>query len=229
MKSSKSGVQHKQLSRLMDVLGYHFHDEKLLTLALRHPSLGTQNNQRLEYLGDAVLQLMISHRLYDQYPELHEGALTQLRQKLVCEKALADIARRIDLGSFLSMDHGCELTGVRTQDGPLSDAMEAVLAAVYLDGGFECTRLLINSLWPERASFVEDAKSRLQEHMQAQGQSAPVYELIHEDGPDHARVFTVRVRLASGETAEGQGNSKKRAEQNAAGNMLTILGEKPVA
>ena len=218
----------EQLQQLMDTLGYRFQNEHLLRLALRHPSLGSQNNQRLEFLGDAVLQLMISHRLYSQRPELHEGAMTRMRQRLVCEAALAEIAAKIDLGSYMNMDHGSEMSGVRSQSGPLSDAMEAVLAAVYLDGGFERARELVERFWPDSFNSTEDAKSRLQEVLQARGAQVPSYELVREEGPDHARIFTVRVRLEDGRNAEAQGQSKKRAEQAAAAAMLAVLEEKPV-
>ena len=219
----------ERLQQLMDTIGYHFQNEQLLRLALRHPSLGASNNQRLEFLGDAVLQLLISHRIYSDHPELHEGELTRMRQRLVCEQALADIARRIGLGAWMSMDHGSESSGVREQSGPLSDAMEAVLAAVYLDGGFERAREIIDRFWPRDLNYGEDAKSRLQEVLQARGEQVPSYELVAQDGPDHARIFTVRVLLANGRFAEARGASKKRAEQAAAAAMLASLKEKPVA
>ena len=216
-----------QLQHLTEALGYTFQNEQLLRLALRHPSLGPQNNQRLEFLGDAVLQLLISHKLYEKYPDLQEGAMTRLRQRLVCEQALADIAERVSLGAYIAMDHGSEMSGVRNQSGSLSDAMEAVLAAVYLDGGFECAREVVNRLWPEQLDLSEDAKSRLQEVVQSRGEQIPSYELVREEGPDHARVFTVRVRLADGRFSEASGHSKKRAEQAAAAAMLSSLEGKP--
>ena len=219
----------ERLHQLMDTIGYHFQNEQLLRLALRPPSLGANNNQRLEFLGDAVLQLLISHRIYSGHPDLHEGELTRMRQRLVCEQALADIARRIGLGAYMSMDHGSESSGVREQSGPLSDAMEAVLAAVYLDGGFERAREIVDRFWPRDLSYGEDAKSRLQEVLQARGEQVPSYDLIAQNGPDHARIFTVRVLLADGRFAEAQGASKKRAEQAAAAAMLASLKEKPVA
>ena len=218
----------EQLQRLMDSIGYTFHNEQLLRLALRHPSLGAKNNQRLEFLGDAVLQLVISDRLYTDYPQTHEGEMTRMRQKLVCEQALAGIAAKLNLGDYLAMDHGSELSGVRHQDGPLSDAMEAVLAAVYLDGGFERVRGVITRLWPQDSNWTEDAKSRLQELIQAKGDPIPVYQLTAEEGPDHARVFTVSVTLSDGRQAQAKGFSKKRAEQAAAAAMLASLEEKPV-
>ena len=124
----------KKNTSLISALGYEFHDPTLLDLALRHPSLGPCNNQRLEFLGDAVLQLAISKKLYTSYPDAHEGQLTSMRQALVREETLADIARELNIGEYLQMDHGCRTSGVSNQDGALSDAMESVLAAVYLDG-----------------------------------------------------------------------------------------------
>ncbi len=215
-----------QLQHLTEALGYTFQNEQLLRLALRHPSLGAQNNQRLEFLGDAVLQLLISHKLYEKYPKLQEGAMTRLRQRLVCEQALADIAAKINLGAYMAMDHGSEISGVRNQSGSLSDAMEAVLAAVYLDGGFERAREVVGHLWPDQLDLTEDAKSRLQEVAQSHGDQIPTYELVREEGPDHARIFTVRVIMSDGRSAEASGHSKKRAEQAAAASMLSSLEER---
>ncbi len=212
-----------QITQLMDELGYRFKNTQLLQLALRHPSLGPNNNQRLEFLGDAVLQLAISQRLYTGHPELHEGTMTVMRQRLVCEQALADVARSIHLGQYLSMDHGSDATGVRKQSGPLSDAMEAVLAAVYLDGGFESAYGIVARLWPEKISLAEDSKSQLQEYEQAKGNPPPAYALIGEEGPDHARIFTVRVSTCDGFSAVGSGHTKKSAEQSSAANLLSSL------
>ncbi len=210
----------------MDTLGYRFRSEALLSLALRHPSLGADNNQRLEFLGDAVLELCVSGELYQKHPEMPEGVMTRLRQQSVCEQALAAVARKLKLGDYLCMDHGSDVQGVRRQSGALSDAMEAVLAAVYLDGGFECACQVIRRIgildFPQAD---EDAKSRLQELLQAKGQEAPRYQLILEEGPDHARRFTVSVSLQDGRCARGEGSSKKQAEQAAAAAMLSELKE----
>jgi len=207
----------------MRSLGYTFRNAGLLVEALRHPSTGMPNNQRLEFLGDAVLQLIISERLYLEHPDVREGKLTKMRQGLVCEQALADVARRIDLDRNIVLEHGSREAGIARQDGPLSDAMEAVLAAVYLDGGFECVRGVIDRLWPAVDSQVENAKSRLQELLQAKGRPTPVYRLLGEEGPDHDLVFTVEVSLDDGMTAVGKGHSKKLAEQQAAVKMLGQL------
>ena len=229
MKKGTPTQTPEQLEQLSARIGYAFRDQALIRLALRHPSLGQTNNQRLEFLGDAVLQLIISERLYARYPHYQEGALTQLRQKLVCEGALADVARSIHLDEYIVADHGSEISGVLRQDGALSDAMEAVLAAVYLDGGFERTKDVVDRLWPPEASLTEDAKSRLQEIEQSRNHTAPTYMMIEENGPAHDRSFVARVTLADGRHADGQGHSKKRAEQEAAANMLITLEEKSKA
>ncbi len=213
----------KKLTALTEALGYRFLDESLLRLALRHPSLGAENNQRLEFLGDAVLQLVISDRLFREFPGSHEGQLTALRQQLVCEQALAQIARELDLGAFLQMDHGCVINGLNRQDGALSDAMEAVLAAVYLDGGYAEASAVIERLWPDREAVSENAKSRLQELLQAEKKPVPDYQLISEEGPAHLRSFTVAAYLNGQEIGRGSGTSKKRAEQEAAGDALRRL------
>ena len=206
----------KKNTSLISALGYEFHDPSLLDLALRHPSLGPCNNQRLEFLGDAVLQLAISKKLYTSYPDAHEGQLTSMRQALVREETLADIARELNIGEYLQMDHGCRTSGVSNQDGALSDAMESGLAAVYLDGGYDAAVSLILRLWPEEEHFSENAKSRLQEFLQAHKKPVPEYQLVSDSGPAHARSFTVAVLVEGKEIARGSGSSKKRAEQAAA-------------
>ena len=217
------------LTQLMEALDYRFQDISLLELALRHPSLGARNNQRLEFLGDAVLQLAISRRLYESFPKEHEGQMTVLRQKLVCEETLAGIARSVRLGDHLQMDHGCRQNGVGRQDGPLSDAMEAVLAAVYLDGGFGEAERVILSLWPSDSDFSENSKSRLQELLQGKKMPVPDYELILTEGPAHARQFTVAAYLSGREIGRGTGPSKKKAEQAAAEAALERLNDEEPA
>lgn len=213
------------LNELMRALGHSFKNRKLLECALTHPSMGVKNNQRLEFLGDAVLQLVISRRLYLSNPDLHEGQLTQMRQKLVCERALADVARVLDLGRYLLMDRGCEQTGGRNQDSVLSDAMESVLAAVYLDGGLDAATAVIDALWPHSAAQTADPKSVLQERLQACGLETPDYQTLSEEGPAHARVFSVAVYIKGQEAARGSGSSKKRAEQAAAAAALQKLND----
>lgn len=209
-------IMMKNNSSLMESLGYVFSDPSLLELALRHPSVGAVNNQRLEFLGDAVLQLAVSNKLYASFPQAHEGQLTSMRQALVCEEALADIARKLNIGDYLQMDHGCRNSGISNQNGALSDAMESILAAVYLDGGYEAAASLVLRLWPVDEHFSENAKSRLQELLQAEKKPVPEYLLVSDSGPAHARTFTSAVFVDGTEIGRGSGTSKKRAEQAAA-------------
>ncbi len=213
----------KDLNELMRTLGCSFHNKSLLERALTHPSLGADNNQRLEFLGDAVLQIVISRRLYSDYQSFHEGQLTQMRQKLVCEGALAKAARAVGLGEYLRMDKGCEQTGGRNQDSVLADAMESVLAAVYLDSGLEAAAKIIDRYWPHTAAQTADAKSALQEYLQARGIAAPKYETLKEEGPAHERIFTVAAYVNGQDVAHGRDLSKKKAEQAAARSALESL------
>ncbi len=213
-------------SGLYRALGYVFRDEGLLARALRHPSAGPDNNQRLEFLGDAVLQLCVTDRLYRDHPGIREGELTAIRQKLVCEAALAEIAGRIGLGEKLVMEHGYAASGGRGMPGPLSDAMEAVLAAVYLDGGFEAAFGVVSRLWdgapvPEEAA--PNVKGRLQEWTQAHLGATPVYTVESTTGPVHDPVFEISCSVDGKVLSTGSGKSKKRAEEAAAQKALRML------
>ncbi len=200
------------------ILGYRFHDASLLELALTHPSAGTPNNQRLEFLGDAILEYLISVRLFRQMPKAQEGELTRTRLQLVCEETLSDIARRWGIGERLRMDHGEERTGGRDKPSVLCDAMEAVLAAIWLDGGVSAARDTVERCWPKRAEPFRpnEAKNRLQEHYQRNGGDPPEYRVLERSGPDHAPSFTVGVYYAGEQLATGTGSSKKLAESEAA-------------
>ena len=222
--------QSGELGELMHTLGYRFADAELLQLALTHPSFALQrearDNQRLEYLGDAVLQLCVSRRLYDMFPNLPEGQLSRRRALLVCEPSLCEAARRLGLGEALLLDRGETQTGGRTKPSVLADAMEAVIAAVYLDGGIEAAAQLIDRAIGDydRGDVLRmDAKTALQECLQAQGRPAPVYETVREEGPPHERVFTERAVLNETTAFEGQGGSKKQAQQQAAQRALEQL------
>lgn len=213
------------LSSLEKSLGYCFNDRKLLLRALTHPSVSkTENNQRLEFLGDAVLQLTVSDELFHTHTGIQEGTLTNLRQHLVCQDALADVARDIHLGDYLFVDHGCEVTGARENDSILCDACEAVLAAVYVDGGFDAARECVRRLIPiDTAHAFSDAKSALQEFLQKRGMPQPQYTLLSSSGPDHLPVFNVAVECNGKQYAVGTANGKKKAEQIAAGKALALL------
>ena len=209
---------------LQEALGYRFGQTTLLKLALTHPSFSAHHNQRLEFLGDAVLELCVSEKIYDRHPEMHEGAMTQLRQKLVREEKLAEVARQIRLGDALLMEKSCAASGGRTNPSVLCDAFEAVLAAVYLDGGFDAARAVVTRLIGDCSETGEnDAKSALQEYLQGQGKPMPAYETVGEEGPPHDRVFTAAVLIGGKEVARGSGKSKKRAEQEAAAAALVLI------
>ena len=205
--------------RVMDALGYTFRDEELLRRALTHPSMGREDNQRLEFLGDAVLQYLMSDRLYRKHPADREGSLTHMRALLVCEAALSPIARKLGIGEALLMDRGEELTGGRDKPSVLCDAMEAVLAAVYLDGGMEAARAVVERCWPEEGEVsrpMQDSKGQLQELLQKNGGETPVYRITGTSGPPHAPVFEARVYRGETELGTGRGKTKKQAEQAAA-------------
>lgn len=213
---------------LQDRLGYHFRDDSLLRLALTHPSSKEQeDNQRLEFLGDAVLEFAISDLLYRKYEGMREGELTARRASLVCEETLCHLARALDVGRHLRMGHGEESTAGREKPSILADAMEAVIAAVYLDGGIEIASRLVNGLFAEEDKLValrgHDDKGLLQEYTQAQELGLPEYWVVEESGPAHDRRFITEVRVAGEAVARGEGASKKAAEQAAARLALEIL------
>ena len=207
---------------LFQALGHAFRDSRLFCLALTHPSAthrgGKENNQRLEFLGDAVLQLCVSEALFSRYPEKDEGSLTQLRAAIVREESLADAARRIRLGKYLRFDHGEAMSGGRDKPSVLADALEAVLAAIYLDAGLDAARKACLRVLGDFSDVqvARDWKSLLQEKEQADGHEAPAYRVVSEEGPPHARVFHVEAQLQGGARGLGHGHSKKQAEQEAA-------------
>ena len=217
---------------LEERLGHVFRNRKLLETALTHPSFGGDHHvphyQRLEFLGDAVLELAVSRYLYFELPEVDEGKLTRIRAALVREESLNRAARRIGLGEFIRLSVGEERSGGREKPSILSDVMEAVLAAVYLDAGFdEAVRIigmvLGEELRPEVLKDHLDAKSRLQELMQRDGRM-PSYDYLSMEGPPHAPVFAYRVMDGEQELGRGSGTSKQNAQQAAARDALKRMG-----
>ena len=217
---------------LEERLGHVFQNRKLLETALTHPSFGGDHHvphyQRLEFLGDAVLELAVSRYLYFELPEVDEGKLTRIRAALVREESLNRAARRIGLGEFIRLSVGEERSGGRQKPSILSDVMEAVLAAVYLDAGFdEAVRIidmvLGEELRPEVLKDHLDAKSRLQELMQREGRM-PSYDYLSMEGPPHAPVFSYRVMDGEQELGRGSGTSKQNAQQAAARDALKRMG-----
>ena len=214
------------MQTLMNTLGYQFKDPALLKQALTHPSMGGLDNQRLEFLGDAVLQYLMSDILYASHPKDREGQLTHLRALLVCEAALSQVARSLHVGQALIMDKGEAGTGGRDKPSVLCDAMEAILAAVYLDGGLEPARQLILRHWPKPEDVhrpMQDSKGALQEHLQKDGGDAPTNQILAQDGPPHDRTFEAAVYRYGVELARGSGRTKKQAEQAAALSALKKL------
>ena len=217
------------MQQLMTNIGYTFHNPRLLYQALTHPSMGENDNQRLEFLGDAVLEFILSNDLYLAHPKDQEGALTHQRALLACEAALSQVAQGLGIGQALMMDRGEELTGGREKPSVLCDAMEAVLAAVYLDGGLEPVRQIVHRFWPKPEDVhrpLQDSKSALQELLQKDGSEAPTYAIVEQYGPDHARTFVAVVTRYGKVLAKGSGHSKKQAEQAAALAALEAMGEK---
>ena len=214
------------MQNLMNNLGYQFKDPALLKRALTHPSMGAEDNQRLEFLGDAVLQYVMSDILYKTHPKDREGQLTHLRALLVCEAALSQVARSLHVGEALLMDKGEALTGGRDKPSVLCDAMEAILAAAYLDGGLDAARGIVLRHWPKPEEVhrpMQDSKGALQEHLQKDGGDAPTYQILAQDGPPHDRTFEAAVYRYGIELARGSGKTKKQAEQAAALAALEML------
>jgi ribonuclease-3 len=226
---------------LQDRLGYVFRDPALLRLALTHPSVAheqnapLQTNQRLEFLGDAVLQLVLTRELYEKFPDVSEGPLTKARAKLVNRRTLAERARHVGMGQSLILSRGEELHGGRERSSALADAYEALLGAIFLDAGFEAAREFI--LRHFQAAFggllvipiLENPKGELQELLQSVSPEAPQYHAVSATGPDHDRIFECTVHHAGVELARGQGKSKKAAESEAALAALAKLREKKAA
>ena len=225
------------MKTLEEKLGYQFQNIGLLKNALTHSSYanehkaeGLQSNERLEFLGDSVLGMVVADFLYRTQPNLPEGDLTRIRANLVCEGSLYVVARELDLGSYLLLGHGEDAGGGRERQSILADAVEAVLAAVYLDGGISKARAIIQKYILDRAAEEKEAthdfKTALQELVQRESGQVLTYHLVGESGPDHAKVFQVEVRLNGGSIGRGQGRSKKEAEQSAARAGLSALKEK---
>jgi ribonuclease-3 len=227
------------LAELQIRLGHSFRDENLLRLALTHPSVAHEqnnpmpHNQRLEFLGDSVLGLVLSRELFEKFPAADEGALTKSRAKLVNAGSLAARARELGLGAHLILSRGEENTGGRERASALADAFEALLGAIFLDGGLEAARAFV--LREFAADFTalaegtdfQNPKGELQELLQARSPRAPEYEFISASGPDHDRVFECAVRHDGVEIARGTGKSKKTAESAAALEALKKLRGEP--
>ena len=228
----------EDLTEIQSLTGYSFRRTELLKTALTHSSYVNENknkdgpiedNERLEFFGDAIIEFYISEYLFNKYDSFPEGDMTKIRASMVCEQSLAECARLIHLGEFLFMGKGEEATGGRERDSIISDAFEAVTAAIYLDSGKEAVKKFIDDhlikALGDKPLFY-DAKTRLQEMIQKNGSNSLRYEILSEDGPSHNKMFTTAAFLNDREIGRGKGHSKKAAQQEAALQAIKTLNEK---
>ena len=219
---------------------YQFKNKELLSQALTHSSFanehGLENNERLEFLGDAVLELCISRALYEGFPMASEGELTRARASMVNEASLAQIARSLNLGHYILLGKGEEMQGGKDRDSVLSDTLEAIFGAIFMDGGYEQVRASINKIftpfWPKKISLKKDTKdykTRLQELTQKIYKKRPVYTLLDSLGPEHAKIYHVQVTLPDCTILKARGTSVKKAEQKAAQLGIKLIQKKPSA
>ena len=235
--AARGGAHEVDLEALERLLGHQFNESTLLRQALVHRSFANESeedivdNEVLEFLGDAVLGLVVSELLYRRKPNLTEGEMSKLKAFMVSSDSLARRAEEIELGKFLVLGKGEEKTAGRVKDSLLANAFEAVIAAVYLDGGLDAaTDFVDRTVWPHLTDAVEedptlnDYKSLLQERLQAQARQLPVYRVVEERGPDHNKIFRIEVLIDGCALAEGEGKTKKAGEQQAAEMALSSLG-----
>ena len=223
----------KNLEEFQGKIRYYFNDKELLIEALSHSSYanekrkGRNSNERLEFLGDSVLSIVVSQYLFEHFTHLPEGELTKIRASLVCEKSLYEFAKQIDLGEHILLGKGEENTGGRERVSILADAFEAVIAAVFLDGGLEAAHILKfipKDIDDRKPVSFSDHKTILQEIIQKNPEEKVEYKLVGQSGPDHNKAFKVQVRLNSNVIGTGIGRSKKEAEQMAAKEALELMG-----
>lgn len=226
----------ESLRELQQTQNIHFNNISLLLEAFVHrsylnenPSVSLQSNERLEFLGDAVIGFLVTEKLFREFPHLNEGDMTRLRSQIVCQEGLSFLARKIHLGRYLLLSRGESLTGGRDRDSNLARTFEALIGALYLDGGlnsveeFLSDRITTQGIVALMEQETSDYKSRLQEYTQGKYQLTPVYVTIQEEGPPHDRDFAVEVKIGDEVLGVGKGKSKKKAEENAAGKALEKL------
>ncbi len=232
----RDSMKERELSNLEQGISYQFHEKELLKQAVTHSSFSNEqkilklkNYERLEFLGDAVLELITSEFLFEENQNLSEGQLTKMRSSLVCEPSLAFCARELELGDYMFLGRGEESTGGRERDSILADVCEALIGAIYLDGGFENAKKFVFSHVLsdlENKKLFYDSKSILQEIIQGNYKENLSYELIGEDGPDHDKTFRVSAKLGDKTIGSGSGRTKKAAEQKAAYQALVLMKNK---
>lgn len=233
-------LEEEKMKELEKNIGYTFTDKNLMTEALTHTSYsnekkrnksknkGSQDNERLEFLGDSVLNLSITTFLFKNQPSLTEGELSRLRSTIVCEKSLRQAADTFKLGDFVFLGKGEEQTGGRNRDSNIADAMEALMGAIYLDAGFEeANKFILKYMGPiielaVQGKLYGDYKTQFQEAVQKQGESKIEYKVVGESGPDHNKTFSVELLVNEKRVSVGEGHSKKEAEQSAAKEALNI-------
>ena len=234
--STFENKRKKELKDLQQLINYDFSNLSLLNTALTHSSYTAnrqevlEHNERLEFLGDSVLSMVISQYIFKSCNEMAEGQLTRIRANIVCEQSLHEAARKINLGKYLLLSKGEELTGGRTRPSILADAFEALIAAIYLDGGLGNAKIFVlNKLsntikQAVQNKIISDFKSFIQEHIQKSSQGKISYKLVSEEGPDHNKTFEMAIMLDDELLGKGQGTSKKEAQQAAAKNAIDNLG-----
>jgi ribonuclease-3 len=232
-------IDIKELNEFEEIIGYSFKDIEILEKSLTHSSYSNEdksyskvNNERLEFLGDAVLSITVSRFIFDKFPEYPEGDLTKLRSQVVCEDTLSLVATNLQIGRFLLLGKGEEASGGRERKSILADAVEAIIAAIYIDGGYRKAEefVLVNLTkyiqLAVKGKIVTDFKSYLQEYYQSKSQSCKIrYVVTKEEGPDHEKMFHVNVLVNKTVVGKGNGKSKKLAEQDAAKNALMSEGQ----
>lgn len=229
-------MDYQMLEKLEDRISYHFKNRNLLKQAVSHSSYSNEkrmsklaNNERLEFLGDAVLEVISSEFIFLNYKQMDEGEMTKLRASLVCEQSLAFCAREIGLGQYLLLGKGEMNTGGRERDSILSDALESIIGAIYLDGGFTNAKEFVEGLVLsdiENKQLFYDSKTILQEVVQSDYKEPLTYKLTGEEGPDHDKTFTVSVFIGDKEVGAGSGRTKKAAEHEAAYQAILMLKQK---
>jgi len=219
--------EKRSLHKVQDLIGYQFHDESLLQMGLTHRSYSHaagsgMSNERLEFLGDSVLGLVIAEQLYRDHPNMHEGELTKTKALMVNESTLADISKDIELNKYVRLAREEDRSGGRERPSIISDAFESIIAAVFLDGGIKAAReVVLRIIYVRKEDIVSDAsrrnfKGEFLELIQARGEGFPRYDVASEEGPDHEKVFTVDVYIGAEKVGTGSGSTKKEAEQKAA-------------
>jgi ribonuclease-3 len=224
-------VESLKYHRLQQRLGYTFADQKSLQLALTHRSHGATNNERLEFLGDSILNFVIGEALFKKFPEAKEGQLSRLRSQMVKGETLAHLAREFALGECLVLGEGEMKSGGHRRDSILADTVEGIIGAIYLEAGLETCRERLHSWYAERLAAlslettVKDAKTRLQEHLQSLQKPLPEYNIVQVSGEAHAQLFTVECKIATlSQSATAQASSRREAEKQAAAAVLARLG-----